>query len=287
MGAVYRKELRIYFCGMLGWLIAAILLLFGGLFTAAFHLMSGNTDFSPVLIAMQWVLIVAVPFLTMRSIAEERHSRTDQLLYSLPMPMRQVVLGKFFAMLTVFLLPTAVMAIYPLILSGFGEISLASAYTALFGYVLLGASLIALCTFLSSLVENQALAAVISIACLLLLYLFKTVSGLLPASELGSFLICVIAALGVSALIWRVTRNLNLGLAVAATVLILATAVYLIKASLFRSLVPDFLNAIDVFSRFTGFSYGHFDVTGTVFYLSFTAFFLFLTVRTMEKRRLM
>ena len=131
MQAIYRKELMLYFGGMLGWTVAAILLLFSGLFTAALHLMSGYSDFSLTLLAMQWVLIVTVPFLTMRSIAQERHARTDRLLYSLPLSTWEIVLGKFFAMLTVFLLPTAVTALYPLILSGMGEVSLPSAYAAL------------------------------------------------------------------------------------------------------------------------------------------------------------
>ena len=63
--------------------------------------------------------------------------------------------------------------------------------------------------------------------------------------------------------------------------------VYIVNAKLFTSLVPDFLSAIDLFSRYSGFSYGHFDIAATVFYLSFVGFFLFLTVRSMEKRRLM
>ena len=286
MGAVYRKELRIYFCGMLGWLIAAILLLFGGLFTAAFHLMSGNTDFSPVLIAMQWVLIVAVPFLTMRSIAQERHTRTDQLLYSLPLSLHEIVLGKYFAMLTVFLIPTAVMSLYPLILDGMGEFSLAAAYTAILGYVLLGAALIAVCTYLSSLAENQITAAIVGIVALLLLYLLNRVSGILPDGALGSFIGCTVLLLGVGAWVWRAAKNLNLGLIVAALSIIALTVVYLVRASLFEGLLSRLLHGVDLFSRYRGFAYGRIDLVGMVFYLSVSLFFLVLTVRSMDKRRL-
>lgn len=286
MSAIYRKELRVWFGGMFGYFIAAILLFFMGLFTAVFNLISGYADFSYALSAMHWVLIIVIPFITMRSVAEERHSRTDQLLYSLPLSLREVVLGKYFAMLTLFAIPTAVFALYPLILSGFGNISLPAAYTALLGYFLLGAAMIAICMFVSSLVENQVLAAVLSIAVLLLIYFIDSAAVLLPESALGSFIICVVAILAAGGLLWRATKNINLGL-LAAVVLLLPTAVvYIAKNDLFESLLPNFFISVDLFSRFGGFSYGHFNLVGTVFYLSCIAFFLFVTVRSMEKRRL-
>ena len=286
MTAIYRKELRLYFGGMLGWVIAAILLLFAGLFTAAFHLIGGNTDFSLVLIAMQWVLIVTVPFLTMRSIAQERHTRTDHLLYSLPLSLWEIVLGKYFAMLTVFLLPTAVTALYPLILGGLGAFSLAAAYTALLGYALMGASLIAVCTYLSSLVENQITAAIVSIVTLLLIYLLNTLSGLLPSGAIGSYIGCAVLLLGVGALLWRAANNLNLGLIAGAVLIFLTTLIYLLKPSLFEGLLPRLIASVDLFSRFGGFAYGRMDLVGIVFYISVSLFSLFLTVQVMEKRRL-
>ena len=287
MMAIYRKELRTYFGSLFGYLVVAILLLFMGLFVSVFNLIGQSADFSYPLLSMQWVLIITVPFLAMRSIAEERHNRTDQLLYSLPMPLRKVVLGKYGAMLTLFLIPTAVFALYPLILSGFGAVSMPSAYLALLGYLLLGAALIAICMYLSSLVENQIIAAVIGIAVLLLLYFMDTLSKVIPASPAVSFIICILAALGAGALLWRTTKNLNLGLLAAVLLVLPISVLYIVKGEWFSSLIPRFLTKIDLFSRFGGFTYGQFDLIGTVFYLCVIGFFLFLTVRSMEKRRLM
>ena len=170
MFAIYRKEMKVYFSGMFGYFITALLLLFAGLFTVLFHFVFGYSQFAYTLTSMNWVLIVLIPFLSMRAIAEERHNRTDQLLYSLPIPMWEIVMGKFLALVTLFSIPTAVMAVYPLMLSAFGGISLPAAYGALLGYYLLGIALIALCLFISSLVENQILAAVLSLAALLVVY---------------------------------------------------------------------------------------------------------------------
>lgn len=286
MFAIYRKEIKLFFGGMFGYFTVATLLLFTGLFIAVFHLMQGYASFSYTLNAMQAVLLIVVPLLTMRSIAEERHSRTDQLLYSLPISLRDVVLGKYLAMLSLFAIPTAISALYPLILSAFGSVSLPTAYVSLFGYFLLGASMIALCMFVSSLVENQILAAVLSVLASLVLNFIDSAAVLVPSGALPSFLICILAAFGAAALLWHSTKNLNLGLA-AALILVIPTAViYLVKSEWFVSLVPDFLRAIDPFSRYAGFSYGRFDLTGTVFYLCFVIFFVYLTVRSMEKRRL-
>lgn len=286
MSAIYRKEMRIYLSGMFGWSVMAVLLFFMGLFTAVFNLLSGFSSVSYTLTSMHWVLIVLIPFLTMRSIAEERHSRTDQLLYSLPIRQSEVVIAKYLAACTVFLLPTAVYALYPIILSGFGSISLASAYTALLGYVLLGAALIAVSLFVSSLVENQFLAAVLSIVSMLVIYFMSSIAMLLPSGALASFLLCILAALGLGALVFRATKNLTVGMTVSAALILPTAVLYIVKAELFEGLVPDCLLALDLFSRFGGFTYGRFDLPATIFDLTLIGFFLFLTVRSMEKRRL-
>lgn len=286
MSAIYRKELRVYFSGTFGWVIAAVLLFFLGLFTTLFNLLSGISSLSYTLSSMQWVLLVIIPLLTMRAIAEERHSRTDQLLYSLPIRLSDAVLAKYFSACTVFLLPTLIYAFYPLILSGFGEVSLASAYTALFGYVLLGMALIAVSLFVSSLVENQIVAAVLSIAAMLAIVFIGSIAMLLPTSPLVSFLLCILAALGIGALTLRSAKNLTIGLLVAAALILPTSVVYVINADLFASLVPNALLSLDLFSRWTAFSYGYFNLPATIFYLTFIGFFLFLTVRSMEKRRL-
>ena len=286
MSAIYRKEMKIYFSTPFGYVIMAILLFFMGLFTVVFNLLSAYADFSYPLVSMHWVLLITVPFLTMRSIAAERHNRTDQLLYSLPIPLGGIVLGKFFAMLTVFLIPTALTALYPLLLSSFGTVSFSAAYVALFGYVLLGGALIALCTYISSLVENQMLAAVLSIAATLVIYLLDSISMLLPTSALGSFILCVLAALCAGALICRSTKNLNVGLFAALALVLPISVIYAINASLFEALASKAMDALALFGRFGELSYGHFSLPATVTYLTFTVFFLFLTVRSMERRRI-
>ena len=285
MLAVYRKEMKVYFSGMFGYAVMAILLLFMGLFVAVYNLLSASADFSYALFDMQWVLIVTIPFLTMRAIAQERHNRTDQLLFSLPLSLCEVVLGKYLALVTLFSIPTAISALYPLLLTAMGSVSLPAAYTALLGYFLMACALIAVCLFVSSLVENQIVAAVLCVLTTLIFYFLSAVAALIPVSALVSFLLCLLAALGVAALIGYASKNLTVALITAVILVLPTSGLYIANAALFTSLVPNFLKSISLFDRFAGFSYGHFDIPGVIFYLTFTAFFLFLTLQSMEKRR--
>ena len=287
MVAIFKKELRVAFSGLFGYFVVAILLLFMGIFTVLFNILSGYPEFSLTLGGMHLVLAVLIPFLTMRSIAEERHSRTDRLLYSLPIPMRDVVIGKFFAMLALFCIPTAISALYPILLSFLGEVSLISAYISLFGYLLLGASLIAVCMFVSSLVENQILAAVLSLTVTLLIYFMDSVAVLLPTGATASFIVCLLAALCVGALLWVVSKSLPLGVATAAVFVAIATLLFVIKSSLYESLLPNFFGKLALFAQFAGFMEGYFDLTALVLYLSIIFASLFLTYVSMEKRRLL
>ena len=286
MLAIYRKDIKSYASSMLTYVLVAALLLSMGLFTVIVNLWSGYTEFASVLVAMKWVLLAVIPILTMRLIAEERHNRTDLLIYSLPIPMRSIVFGKFLAAVTVFLIPTAVSALYPLLLSLFGEVSLAASYTALLGYFLMACALIALCLFVSSLVENQILALVLGVVSIVLFCFMTAIAEILPSSSTFSFVFCTALVLLAGLILIPVTKNTVVSLLLALILDIPTVILYLVKPAMFESLVPRVLEKLDVFARMNGFVRGYLDVKGVVFYLGFTAFFLFLTVWSAERRRL-
>ena len=149
----------------------------------------------------------------------------------------------------------------------------------------MGAALIALCTLLSSLVENQIVAVALSIGVCLLLYLSDMLLSALPASGLVSYLLFVALILVLGVLICLLSRNLLVSGVTALIFFAPLTLVFLIKPAIFTSLFPNFLNAINLFSRQIGFSYGYFDLGGTVFYLTVIILCLFFTVQSMELRR--
>ena len=285
MTAVLRHELSSYFTNVTGYVFGAFLLLFAGIYTMVINLQSASPYFEYVLMNMDFIFLIIVPILTMRVIAEERRQKTDQLLYSLPLTMTQVALGKYLAMLVIFLIPVAVIGVYPLVLTAFGAVYLPAAYGALTGFFFLGASLIAIGMFISSLTESQAVAAGLCFVVILLNYFISSLASYVPSTAFASFL-CVAVCILVLGLIFRLlTRS---GFAALVLTIVLEgglVAAYTFRSADFQGLFPNLMEQLSLFDRFYEFVNGTFDLTAIVYYLTVIAVFVFLTVQSLEKRR--
>lgn len=285
MTAVLRHELSSYFTNVTGYVFGAFLLLFAGIYTMVINLQSASPYFEYVLMNMDFIFLIIVPILTMRVIAEERRQKTDQLLYSLPLTMTQVALGKYLAMLVIFLIPVAVIGVYPLVLTAFGAVYLPAAYGALMGFFFLGASLIAIGMFISSLTESQAVAAGLCFVVMLLNYFISSLASYVPSTAFASFL-CVAVCILVLGLIFRLlTRS---GFAALVLTIVLEgglVAAYTFRSADFQGLFPNLMEQLSLFDRFYEFVNGTFDLTAIVYYLTVIAVFVFLTVQSLEKRR--
>lgn len=285
MIAIYKKELKSYFFGMTGFVFITFMLLAAGIFVTAYNLLLAYASLTYAIGSIQIVLMLTVPMLTMRLIAEEKRSRTDQLLYSLPIPLYKIVLAKYLATLTVLLMPTLVIGLYPLILSVFGSVPLYPSYAALLGFFLLGAALIALCMFLSSLCESQVIAAVTSFGTVLGLYLLPTIATMIPSTSTASLIAFILLAVLLGAVIYAISKSFILTAFGGGLPILTVVIVYLVNADLFTGLFPSLLKTLAVFSRFESFVGGIFDLTAVVYFLSVIIFFVFLTVQSMEKKR--
>ena len=285
MSALYRKELKTYFTGMTGPVFICFILLMTGIFTVVYNLQGLYPNFEVTLNQVVFVYLLAIPVLTMRSISEEKHSRTDQLLYSLPMSVTSIVMAKYLAMVTILAVPVGVMAFYPLLLATFGTVHLASAYAMLLAFFLLGAALIAIGMFISSLTESQVIAAVVSLAVTLLIYFMSGLANMISTDasvSLAAFLaLAVVIGLIVNAMI----KNTVLSLSVTGVLALAVVGVYAVDSSLFTGAISEILSAIALFDRLTPFQNGMFDLTAVIFYLSVCGLFVYLTVQSMEKKR--
>ncbi len=285
MIAIYKRDLKGFFTGMMGYVLLAFFLAVGGLYFTVMNLMSGYPDLSYTLYNNLFVLLVLVPLLTMRSFAEERRARTDQLLLTSPVPLWRIVLGKYLAVLSVFGLAVLVFALYPLIMSRGGAVSYRQSYAALLAFFLLGAACIAIGVFLSSLNENQIVAAVCSFFVLLLAYLMPSIQTLFTvggALAMGVFL--VLAALGAAYAGWH-SRSWGLGLGVFTVCCAAILVLFWLRSAALTSAFSSLLGALCLFSPFETFVSGLFSLSAVVYYLSVTALFLFFTCQTLEKRR--
>ncbi len=285
MKAVFKHELRQYFDSMTAYVFGAFLLLFIGIGSMLYNLQSAVSNFEFVLSFASIVFVVIVPVLTMRTLSEERKQKTDQLLYALPISTTQVILGKYAALLLVFLIPLCFVALYPLLFSQFGEVYLPTAYGSLFAFFLLGAALIAVGVFLSSLTDNQGLAAGLGIGAILLNYYSVSLSEYVSSTAVGSLVTFAVLIVCLGLIIRALTRNDMLSIAVGLVLLAALIGVYALDGTALEGLLPNIMKTLSLFSRFSVFVNGVFDLTGVVYFLSVTAFFLFLAVQSMEKRR--
>ena len=185
MKAIYLRELRACFTNMTGCVFIAVVTFFIGIYFMANNLYYGYPQFSYALLNGIVVFLVAVPILTMRSMAEERRARTDQLLLSAPVSLTGVVLGKYFSMLTVLAIPMGLFCLCPLIIAANGTGQLASDYASILAFFLMGCVFVAVGMFLSSLTESQVIAAVSTFAALLALYLWDDLMDFLPDALAG------------------------------------------------------------------------------------------------------
>ncbi len=285
MISIFKREFKSYFINMSGYVFIGVIWLFSGIFSTALNFIGQYASYEYVLSNLLILLLLVVPILTMRSMAEDKRAKTDMLLYSLPLSAAQVVIGKYLAMLAVWGVACLGLAFMPIILGMFGEVNFASAYGAILGFFLLGAALIAVCTFVSSMTENQLIAAISGIAVSLGLYLLGSLVAMIPSSAIASFGCFILLAVALTVVVYFMTKSYIITAIVGAVTVIPLSIAYLINSEMFASAFPKTIEYLAVFDRYSGFLGGIFDVTAIVYYISFAVFFVFLTVQSFDKRR--
>lgn len=293
MTAVYKRELRSYFNSMIGYVYIAIVLAFIGFFFMLTNLFASSENgsypyFAATLSSAMVILVFAVPILTMKSMAEERRSKTDQMLLTYPVKISSVVIGKYFAMVTVFAIPLLISCLAPMVIawdSGGGG-SLLIDYSAILAVLCLGCLFVSMGMFISSLTESQIIAAVVSMGTFLIMFFWSSLTSVIPETAAATLIGFLIILAAILLIVHYLTRSTF----VTAVVGILGggglLAVYLMQKTLLTSLLTTFLSTFsitDALGNFTG--YFVFDSKGLLLYLSMAFLFVFLTIQSVQKRR--
>ncbi|MCD7833335.1 MAG: ABC transporter permease [Lachnospiraceae bacterium] len=285
MAAIYKKEVRGFLTSMIGYVFMAFLLVVTGIYFTYYNLSVGWPKFAYVLSCILFVFMIAVPILTMRVLSEEQKQKTDQMLLTAPVSVTEIVMGKFFALATIFLIPMLIMALYPLVLSQFGTVYFSETYTAMFGFFLMGCSFLAIGLFVSSVTESQVIAAVLTFLLLFVSYVISGISSLLPDTAFGSFLIVLVLIALAAVLVYNTVKSTLVSMLCLIAGEAVAVIVYVVNSTLYEGLIQDVLTVFDLSDHFSNFYSGIFDVNGIVYYLSVIGLFLYLTVETIQKRR--
>lgn len=285
MIAILKHELKSYFHSLTAYVFGAFLLVITGVGAMLYNIQAAVSNFEYVLSFGSIVFVVIVPILTMRSIAEERKQKTDQLLYSLPITTTQIILGKYLALLAVFAAPMVLICYYPVVFSRFGDVYLPTAYGSLFAFFLMGAAWIAVGVFVSSLTENQGFAAGIGVGVILLNYYGVSLSEYVSSTATSSLVAITVLIVLVVLILRNLTKNDLVSFGTGIVLLAALMITYLTGTQRLEGLLPGIMTRLSLFKQFERFVDGVFDLTSVVFFLSVIVFFLFLSVQSLEKRR--
>ena len=286
MIAIYKRELRSYFRSMIGYVFIAFLVAYTGIYFLAYNLNYGYPYFSYVLSGIMFVYLVAIPILTMRCFAEDKKNRTDQMLLTAPVSLFKIVLGKYLAMVTIMAIPCLIHLIFPLIIKAQGTAYILVDYLAIFVFFLLGCVYIAIGMFVSSLTESVIIAAIGAFGILLLTYLWSGILNFIPsAAWANAVAVAVLLSLVVLA-IWNMTKNIVISGVLELIVVAGTIITYVVKKSVFESLLSTFLGKLELTEVFSNIADNHLlDVSGIILYLSLIVLFFFLTMQMIQKRR--
>lgn len=280
MLAIYKKELRQYFNSMIGFVFLAFFLVIIGIYTWAYNLSSGLGNFEVTLGGISFMYVLLVPILTMRIVAEENRQKTDQLLYTAPVSLTKIIVGKYFAVLTLFSCAFIPICIYPLIIHMYGtDVRLAPAYSSIIGFYLLGAATIAIGLFISSLTESQVIASVVSFITLLLTFLLSNITGMLPTEAISQCVMIAVLWLVICLVFYHMMNNVTVLVMMAVIGEAAIWIIYAVKSSLYESLLTNILNTLALSTRFDDFSLGILNYDAIVYYVSIAFLFVFLTTR--------
>ena len=286
MFAIIKKELKQYFYSMVGFVFLAFFLAIVGLYTWAGNLSQGIGNFEMTLGNMTFIFVILIPILTMRIVAEEKKQKTDQLLYTSPISLTKVILGKYIAVMILFTIAILVIALYPLLIHMYGQdVRLSLAYSSLIGFYLLGAANIAVGLFISSLTESQVIAAVVSFIVLLLSNMLTSIASMLPTDALSQALILTDATIVVCVIAYNMMKNITVTAILAVIGEVVVWGIYIAKSAVYENLLSKVADAFAITSRYSDFELGILKYDAIVYYISVSFLFVFLTVQIIKKKR--
>ena len=286
MRAIYIKEMKSYFHSLSAYLFLALFLAISGVYFSVICMSYGYTDYAANIYSnITIIFIIIVPILTMRLMAEERKQKTDQLLLTSPVRVTGIILGKYLAVLTLLLGAVVITFLQAAVLSMYGDVNWLTVLTGGLGYFLVGASLLAIGLFISSITESQMIAAGISFGIVLLCMLLPNLSDIVPGRARYTYIVCGIVIVLLAWFFYEETKSWKAGV----ITMVLGAAVLGLFAwrtpELFDNGLSKIIDWFSIMDRFNDFCSGILNASSIIYYLSFIAVFIFLSIQTIEKRR--
>ena len=282
---IYKKEMRTYFTHVSGYIFLTLFLLLVALFFVTTNVFTRNPAFHMTISQSTLLLFIMIPTLTMRLFSEEAKNKTDQLLYTSPITILNIVAGKFFAAFSLFFIAISATVLFPLLINRYGSLPVTQIIGTYIGFILLGACCIAVGVFISALTDNQIVAAVGAFAANFLLFVMETIALIMPTTTFASLLFVALIIVGVAGILYYSTKSILVSAIAGSIGVIIAIGLYFYNNLIYDGVIVRVLFWISLFSRFHTFSFGVLNLSDVIFYISFCALFIFMTINILEKRR--
>ena len=285
MKAIYKREMKMYFNSMTGYVFVAFFVLITAIYFSMTNILAMSPEFEYVFSSVIMMFLILGPMLTMRLLTEETRHKTDQLLLTSPVSISGIVLGKYLAAITVFLIALLITSIFPVILSVYGTIATAQIIGSYLGFFLLGSAFIAIGLWISSLTDNQIVAAVGTFVAIFLLLMVENIISSASGSVAFSLLFAVILAGLIALYFYNNTKSKAYSAGVFGVLAVIIAVAYVVKPVIFNGFAGKVASMFAVLTRYNYFAMGILDLSAVVYLVSFIAVFLYFTVRVIEKKR--
>lgn len=289
MRAIYKRELKAYFTSMQVYIYLALFVCITGIFYFVADIIYGYNDFASFVLSnfnyMIFIYAIVIPILTMRLFAEEKKYKTDQLLLTAPVSIWEIVIGKYLACVTVFVIGLALITIFPIIIAMNGTLPMGSTISGYIGVLLLALCMMAIGTLISSLTEEPVIAVIVSAAVGFLVLFFPSLVSFLPNGRVATLIFCMIIVIGIAVLFYIDTKKLWIaGIALFVGTGI-TTGLYFWQKEWFTYGLTTCLNWLSIEKRYEEFLNGMLNLSSMVYLLTVIGVCLFLTTQVIAKRR--
>jgi len=286
MRAIYKKEIKSYATSMSGPIAVAVMLLVVGYMFRYYNLSYGTASLVYTVFNSNLIFYIVVPVLTMRTFTDERRQKTDQLLLTAPVSLIDIVLGKYFALITVFAVPILVMCILPLILIplGGGEM-MGTAYLSILVFFAMGCAYLSCGMFISSLTDNLIISAIGGILFVFATMIIHNAYSMVSASNFASLIFFIVLAVLLGILVYVMTKFYWASLGVILVCALAAFAAFMANPDWFGGKSEKILSVFDFFSHFESFAYGSFSIPDLLYFVSVSVVGIVLTIARIQKRR--
>lgn len=286
MKAIYLKELKGYFHSMTGYVYLAFFTVAIAIYYVYYCVLNAMTNFATYVLGnVTIIFLIAIPILTMRLLSEEKKQRTDQLLFTAPVRTWEIVVGKYLASLTLFAISLLIIGLFPIFTSMFGKVNWAMTLTGFLGTFLLGAGLIALGLLISCTTEHQMIAAVLSFALFLIMFMLPYITEMFPSSGIFTMILLIALALVLAWMFYEETKDVRITAIAGIIPIIAIVAVFIIKPELYDNGLANIISWLSLMDRFSNFINGVLNASSVVYYCSFVVVSLFVGTQILEHRR--